>query len=580
MHVVATAGHVDHGKSTLVRALTGMEPDRWAEEQRRGLTIDLGFAWTTLASGKQVAFVDVPGHERFISNTLAGVGPVPAVVLVVAADEGWMPQTDEHVRAAVALGARHMLLVVTKSDLDDPQPVRDDAMQRLHALGLNDVTAVHLSARTGDGLDDMRAALRHFVAGLPSPDPDAGVRLWIDRAFTVSGAGTVVTGTLQDGRIRVGETLLLQPAGRPVTVRGLQSLGRTLGDVTGPARVAVNLRGVDRDDVARGMSLVTSGAWTVTDVVDVVAETRLDDAATHAVVHVGTAAVSARVRQLGPHAARVRLTTQLPLHIGDRLLVRDPVARAVVGVDVADLAPAALRRRGDAAAVAARLQVAGDADAFVAARGVCRAADVVAAGFCDRPRLARRRGEWLVSDAAWAQVRARVDSLAQADLGPLSAGLTVADLARSAAAPVDVVAAAVADLSDVELVAGRIRPRTRPQISIPGLDKLLARLQDEPFAAPDAEELADLGLGREELAHATRSSLLLRLTEGVYVAADAAERAVAVLATLDAPFTVSEARQALATSRRVVVPLLEHLDAARRTRRLDDGRRMLVRPPA
>ncbi|MGH3897497.1 MAG: GTP-binding protein, partial [Pseudonocardiaceae bacterium] len=170
MHVVATAGHVDHGKSTLVRALTGMEPDRWAEERRRGMTIDLGFAWTTLPTGSTVAFVDVPGHERFVPNMLAGVGPVPAVMFVVAADEGWMPQSREHLQALHALDVRHGLLVVTRSDLMDPELAREEALEQLASSSLGRVPAVCVSGTTGVGLDELRAAVGSLVAGLPAPD--------------------------------------------------------------------------------------------------------------------------------------------------------------------------------------------------------------------------------------------------------------------------------------------------------------------------------------------------------------------------------------------------------------------------
>ena len=212
MQVVATAGHVDHGKSTLVRALTGMEPDRWAEERRRGMTIDLGFAWTTLPSGAEVAFVDVPGHERFVTTMLAGVGPVPAVLLVVAADEGWMPQSAEHVDALSALGVRHGLLVVTRSDLLEPDLAREEALAHLEGTSLAGLPSVCVSAATGAGMDDLRAAIDGLAAALPVPDPHADVRLWVDRAFTIRGAGTVVTGTLPAGRLRVDDELELLSA--------------------------------------------------------------------------------------------------------------------------------------------------------------------------------------------------------------------------------------------------------------------------------------------------------------------------------------------------------------------------------
>ena len=269
MHVLATAGHVDHGKSTLVRALTGMEPDRYAEEKRRGMTIDLGFAWTDLPSGP-VAFVDVPGHERFVTTMLAGVGPVPAVLLVVAADEGWMPQTGEHVDALVALGVRHGLLVVTRSDLMEPELAVEEARERLADTPLAGIEAVAVSATTGAGLAELRAALETLVKGLPAADDAADVRLWVDRAFTIRGAGTVVTGTLGAGRIQVDDELELATATgrRRVAVRGLQSLGADVPRVRGVSRVAVNLRGVPRDAIARGDALLKPDAWLAVSTLD------------------------------------------------------------------------------------------------------------------------------------------------------------------------------------------------------------------------------------------------------------------------------------------------------------------------
>ena len=197
MQVIATAGHVDHGKSALVRALTGMEPDRWAEERSRGMTIDLGFAWLTLPSGEQLAFVDVPGHERFVPNMLAGVGPVPGVLFVVAADEGWMPQSAEHLAVLDALRIRHGLLAVTRSDLADPGPALAQAAAEIAATSLGAVESVAVSAVTGAGLPELRAALARMAAALPGPDPGAAVRVWVDRAFSITGSGTVVTGTFR-----------------------------------------------------------------------------------------------------------------------------------------------------------------------------------------------------------------------------------------------------------------------------------------------------------------------------------------------------------------------------------------------
>src|SRR5690348_9915816 len=212
MQVIATAGHVDHGKSTLVRALTGMEPDRWEAERRRGLTIDLGFAWLTLPSGERLAFVDVPGHERFINNMLAGVGPAPAVMFVVAADEGWSAQSDEHLHALAALDVGHLLLVVTKTDLAAPTAVVADALRRIAAAGLPAPEHVAVSAATGAGLAELRGKLDTLCRALPSPDTEAPVRLWVDRAFTIRGAGTVVSGTLTSGSITEDDEFVLMPS--------------------------------------------------------------------------------------------------------------------------------------------------------------------------------------------------------------------------------------------------------------------------------------------------------------------------------------------------------------------------------
>src|SRR4051812_18607308 len=191
-----------------------MEPDRWAEERRRGMTIDLGFAWTTLPSGATVAFVDVPGHERFVPNMLAGVGPVPAAMIVVAADEGWMPQSAEHLAALDALGVRHGLLVVTRSDLAGPEDALNEARAEIERTSLGAVEAVAVSAVTGRGIPDLQAALDRLVRRLPVPDTAAPVRLWVDRSFSIRGSGTVVTGTLAAGSVAIGDELELGPGGR------------------------------------------------------------------------------------------------------------------------------------------------------------------------------------------------------------------------------------------------------------------------------------------------------------------------------------------------------------------------------
>jgi selenocysteine-specific elongation factor len=568
MHVLATAGHVDHGKSTLVRALTGMEPDRWAEEKRRGMTIDLGFAWLTLPSGEEVAFVDVPGHERFLTNMLAGVGPVPAVMFVVAADEGWQAQSEEHLRIADALQVRHAVVVVTKADRGDAAAVADAVTARFGTTSMSGAPVVEVSAATGAGIDGLRAALDAMVAALPAPSADAPVRLWVDRAFTIRGAGTVVTGTLPAGTIRLGDELELVPSGRRVVVRGIESLKRRADEVIGGARVALNLRGVDRDEVARGMALVTPGRWWLSELVDATCAPD-EPLPRDVVVHAGAAAVAARCRRLGPGAVRLHLVQPLPLHLGDRLLVRDPGRRTVAAVDVADLAPQPLRRRGEATVVADSLRMPRTSDTVVERRGWVPDDELLRIGLTDRPATARRRdGHW-VAESRWHDWQRRA-ALAAAD-----GAIDLDSLRRSLGAPtVGVVRELVAEVDGLVVDGGRIRRTDHVVEEPPEIAALVRRLSEEPFAAPDADEVA--GLDRAALGEAARRGRVIRLTGAVYVGPGALDLAVDRLRELPAPFTVSDARQALGVSRRVAVPLLEQLDAGRRTRRLPDGTRIVL----
>ena len=586
MHVVATAGHVDHGKSALVRALTGTEPDRLAEEHRRGLSIQLGYAWTTLPGAGEVAFVDVPGHERFISTTLAGLGPVPAVLFVVAADDPWMPQAAEHLAALDALGVEHGVLAVTRADLADPGPARERALAELAATSLRGAPAVTLSARTGQGLDELRAALVRMVAALPSPPTDAPVRLWVDRSFTVAGAGTVVTGTLPAGRVAAGDRL--EAEGTEHRVRAVQSLGRDVEGAEGVARVALNLAG--DAPVARGDVLVTPGAWHRTDVVDVrLGPPRLGDGAApqRPVLHVGSALVGVHHRPLAPGVARLLLDRRLPLRVGDRALLRDPGTRRLWAVTVLDPAPPPLGRRGAARARGRALAAADgrpDLATEVARRGVVAAALLARIGVpvdgTDADVV--RAGGWLLSpDRVAAAAREAVDVVREhARSAPLDPPLTLAALAERLGLPGPEPAAAVV-AAPLRVEAGRVvlddaddvPPAVRAAVAALG-----ERLAEQPFAAPAADELPALGLDAKVQAAAARAGLVLRPAPGVVLLAGTDDLAVERLAALPQPFTVSQARRHLGTSRRVVLALLAHLDRTGRTRRLpDDSRRVTGR---
>ncbi len=593
----------------LVRALTGMEPDRWAEEQRRGMTIDLGFAWMTLPSGEQIAFVDVPGHERFVSNMLAGAGPAPAVMFIVAADEGWMPQSAEHLAAIDALGVRRGILVVTRADLADPAPALREAARQIAATSLGpDTEAVAVSALDGRGLPELIDALTRLAGRLPRPDPRSGVRLWLDRVFAIKGSGTVVTGTLQAGTVRAGDELILTPAMRPLRIRGVQSLGAAAGQVSGVARVALNLRGISTRELSRGMALVQLGTWTLTGLIDVrlgpppqpvSGQEQPMRLSPQLALHIGAARTVARVRMLGTSIARLSLAQPLPLHAGDRVLLRDPGAAAgrasgqpIYGATVLDVMPP--RLRGSGAAAAAQRELASWPEPPAAAdllrrHRLLRASAASAMGLRDLPSPVS--GDWLADPEHWQRLRRLlVRAVAAHAAGdPLAAGLPV-DAARAELGLPDrglVEALAAGQPGDgaaepLELAGGYLRRGggrgTQPAQVPDAVRAILADLADAPFRAPDAARLQELGLDNRAAAAAERAGLLFRLPGNIVLAAGATDQAARILARLPQPFTAAEARQALETTRRVAIPLLEHLDRAGVTRRLPDDRRVMREP--
>ena len=579
------------------------------------MTIDLGYAWMTLPAGEKLAFVDVPGHERFVPNMLAGLGPVPAVMFVVAADGGWMPQSAEHLAAVDALGVRRGLLVITRSDLADPAPAARQARAEIARTSLGDVEAIPVSAVTGQGLDDLKAALYRLAASLggssisdPAPALAAPVRLWIDRSFTIRGAGTVVTGTLPAGTVRNGQELALAPSGRTVRVRGLEALGEPADAVSGVARVALNLRGIPADLPARGMALIEPGRWTLTSELDVRVTPPAADPhpkfPPDLLIHIGSARTQARVRVLGTDSvyARLRLKDPLPLHAGDRVILRDPGAAglAIYGATVLDPFPPPLARRGAGAAAVRELGAWPDiptAADLLRRHKLLRGPQLAAAGLTDRP--APVAGDWLADPEHWAWLRAELPRAVAAFCAkdPLAPGMP-AEAARAALSlpSRDLVAALATDGVVLDGAYLRIFAKQAPQpggSAEPGpasrsapagqlppkiagaVQAVLDGLADDPFAAPDTERLRALGLDARALAAAARVGLLLRIADLVVLAPGADKAAAERLAGLEQPFTTSQARQALRTSRRVAIPLLEYLDRTRVTERLPGDLRRL-----
>jgi len=587
----------------------------------------------------------------------------------VAADGGWMPQSAEHLAAVDALAVRHGLLVITRADLADPEPVTRVALAEISRTSLGSVEAVAVSAVTGAGLDDLRAALARLAAtlrgsgmsGTGAPDiPEISpyvppVRLWIDRSFTVRGAGTVVTGTLPAGTVANGQELLLtrRPDVQPVRVRGLQALGEPAERVTGVARVALNLRGVPTGVPQRGMALIEPGRWTLTAELDVRLTPRAaglpDKFPPELLLHVGSARTQARLRLLGEDSGavylRLRLRDPLPLHAGDRVLLRDPGAAglAIYGATVLDPAPPPLGRRGAAAAAVRELASWPDrpsAADLLRRHRLLRTATLIAMGVTEAPPPVA--ADWHADPAHWARLRAELPTAVAAFMArdELAVGMPL-DAARAAlnlptrdliaalvTAPVDPSAPADPSASGVATgapargrlprvtidggylrivaepgpargkpdAAERARPAqpeasgaaatsaptapTAPVASLPprvarAVQAVLNDLAGAPFAAPDGERLRELGLDARALAAAARAGLLLRIADLTVLAPGADKEAARVLAELPQPFTTSQARQALGTSRRVAIPLLEYLDRARVTERLPGDLRRL-----
>jgi len=563
VHVVATAGHVDHGKSTLVEALTGTDPDRFAEEKARGLTIDLGFATTTLPSGAALSLVDVPGHVRFIKNMLAGVGAVDACLFVVAATEGWKPQSEEHLRILELLGVRHGVVALTKvgpADDDLVDLAHLEVEERVAGTFLEGAPVVNTDAPTGVGLDNLRAALDDLLAATPTAVDHGRPRLWIDRAFSARGAGTVVTGTLTGGRLHTDDELAVHPAGSPVRVRSLQNHHAERDELPPGSRCAVNLVGVAHDEVVRGHVLVRSDQWHHTTVVD--ASLRVLDRLDHPVsrrgahvVYLGSGEHPVRMRILGPDAldpgtegaVRIHLPEPLPLLPGDRFVLRESGrAETVGGGEVLDVDPTerASRARPDRSV-----------DRVVRERGWVPVDEL--------ERLTGERREpdldrWVVDPVVLHRTLEDLRN-ALADAGPRGLDLVgLGELARAAAVLLD----------DAEVEAGRLVPAG---VDDPLADHpFVAALAASPFVPPPPD-----GVDRGELRELVRRGDVVEV-EGIFFASSAVDAAARLAARLlvDHPegFTVSTFREEAGNTRKHAMPLLARLDATGMTRRRGDLR--------
>jgi selenocysteine-specific elongation factor len=629
MHVIGTAGHVDHGKSTLVHALTGIDPDRLREEKEREMTLDLGFAWLTLPSGEPVGVVDVPGHRDFIENMLAGVGGIEAALFVVAADEGVMPQTREHLAILDLLGIGTGVVALTKVDLAESEEwvelVAADVSETLEGTALEGAPIVPVSARTGQGLDELTTALQDVLAQVETHLDQGRPRLPIDRVFTISGFGTVVTGTLTNGSFEVGQEVEVLPGGLKARVRGLQTHKQKVERAVPGSRVAMNLSGIRKADLKRGDVVANPGWLRPTVLVDV--RLRYLPGAQRPLRHnaqlkffSGAAETMARVRLLGQDKlppgqsgwAQLRLQEPVPLVKGDRFIVRVPSPPATVGGGVVVDPHPGRKHRRFRPGVLARLETLSQgspAEILLQAlerRGPTSTRDLLSASSLgeaapkalaqlldegqavlldsppDSPRLPTSN-QLLASRVWWSALTDRLtrELSAYHQRFPLRAGMP-----REALRSGLRLEAKVFNASLVRAVADGLVADEGATVRLPShavsltpdqqrqVHELLIRFRRQPYATPSFKESAT-ALGEEVLGVLVARGDLMQVSADVLFLPETYEEMVArVQAHIErgGSITLAQTRDMFGTSRKYAQALLEHLDETGVTKRVGDAR--------
>ncbi len=617
MHVIGTAGHVDHGKSTLVKALTGIDPDRLKEEKEREMTIDLGFAWLTLPNGEEVSVVDVPGHERFVKNMLAGVGGMDLAMLIVAGDEGVMPQTREHLAILDLLNVKKAVVVITKKDLVDAdflELVTSDIEAALRGTALEGSPMMAVSSLTGEGIEQLKETLMRALKETPARKDIGKPRLPIDRVFVMTGFGAVATGTLVDGAFQVGQEVEVVPGGLHARIRGLQSHRKKL-EVAGPGRrLAVNLSGVGHEELHRGDVLALPGTLINTNAVDARLRMVRDTTVTlkhggTVTFHTGTFESPAKVRLLDANEMEhgqtgwVQIKTQFPAPVikGDLFILRDSRG-TLAGGEIVE--PRAKRHRRFQESLLERLEVlaAGTPEEIVlealASREPCPAKALAAA-----------------ASRSWEEVAAALDTLVasgqvlllgQKELQPT----TVLYTARGFDALKGRLLSALSDYhTRFPLRRGMPKEEVRNRAELPGhafglvvrrlvasgdaveegpalrlathavslsaaaqrdADRYLAALSATPFSPP-----SDIHVDTELLSLLLEQGKIVKASPEVVFTTEAYQRMVSmVTAKINeaGKVTVAEVRDMFGTSRKYVLALLEYMDQQRVTRRVGDDR--------
>ncbi len=636
MRVVGTAGHVDHGKSTLVRALTGIDPDRLKEEKEREMTIDLGFAWLDLPSGERVGIVDVPGHKDFIKNMLSGVGGIDAALFVVAADEGVMPQTREHLAILDLLQIRGGVVAMTKLDMVPDEDwldlVEADLLDVLEGTVLDGAPIVRCSARTGQGLDQVVAELDRFLS-TSAPRRDVGrPRLPIDRIFTIAGFGTVVTGTLSDGVLMVGQEVEIQPSGLKARIRGLQSHKQKVQRVVPGSRTAVNLSGVGTDELRRGEVVTTPGWLHPTMLVDCTLRYLADSPGPlkhNALVDFfsGAAESQARVRLLGKKVLapgeegwiQIRLEEPAALLKGDRFIIRQPSPSITIGGGTVINPWPGRRHRRFRPEVVEQLETLahGTADEILQQdlerRQLTDVRELLARTSLPRSQAheslmalvtggqilvldGRTEGElsessYLITRSGWSALQERLESL----LGgfhrqfPLRIGMPreevksrlgkhIPDLSPRLFQEIAARALAEGWLAEGGIASDRLRLASHAVSLQPAqqraVDELLRDFRREPYTTPSVAQVEER-VGGDVLAALLEQGRLVRLGEDVLLLAETyGQMRDAIVAHLQAhgTLTVAQVRDMFDTSRKYALALLGYLDERRITRRVGDER--------
>lgn len=637
MHVIGTAGHVDHGKSTLVHALTGIDPDRLREEKEREMTIDLGFAWLTLPNGESIGIVDVPGHRDFIENMLAGIGGIDAALFVVAADEGVMPQTREHLAILDLLGVSTGIVALTKVDLTESEEwielVAADVSETLEGTALEDAPIVPVSARTGQGLEKLLAVLQEMLSHVEPRRDQGRPRLPIDRVFTISGFGTVVTGTLTDGHFEVGQEVVILPSMSKARVRGLQTHKHKVERALPGSRVAVNLSGVNKTDLKRGDVLTVPGWLHPTVLVDVQLHYLPDTLRrsrgqgqrplrhnTRLKFFSGAAETMARVRLLGQQElapgqtgwAQLRLQEPVSLVRGDRFIVRLPSPPATVGGGIvvdphpgrkhrrfrpevvtrletlaqgspAEILLQALEQRGPTAA-RDLLSTSGVGEtAPQALLQLLEEGQVIPLGSQVDVQRPESSHQLLATRTWWSNLidRLRHDLSAYHRQFPLRAGMPREALRSGLRLEGRIFNAAMARAAADGLLADegatvrlpthavRLNPEQQRQV-----DALLARFRQQSYAPPSVKESVAV-VTEEVLDVLTARGDLVRVSPDVLFLPGTYEEMVSrVRAHIEqeGSITLAQTRDLFGTSRRYAQALLEHLDEIEVTKRLGDTR--------